>query len=99
MNQELVSSLDWFPTISHIVGIPLVAGLVYDGVENSDAIFHGGVLGEKAPAASNRDYFPYYSSMVDAGPNNTWPPLFAIRDKQFKLHLYTKGASRHATAC
>jgi len=56
VNQELVSSLDWFPTILHIVGIPLAEGVVYDGVENSDAIFHGGVIGEKAATASNREY-------------------------------------------
>jgi hypothetical protein len=28
VNQELTSSLDWFPTLSHIVGIPLKPGVV-----------------------------------------------------------------------
>lgn len=97
VNQELISSLDWFPTLTHIVEIPLNPSVVYDGVENSEAIFHGGVLGEKDPAQSNRKHFPYYSSMIGNGPGGEWPPLFAIRDKQFKLHFYTKGANRPAT--
>jgi hypothetical protein len=119
---------------------------IYDGVENSEAIFHGGVVGEKvhcslcaggivvcsknngcvtvrkhlhhtsqvagsrnraltfcnlpltqARSVSKRVIFPYYSSTVGSGPNGTWPPLLAVRDKQYKLHLYTKGGGRPAT--
>lgn len=29
VNQELLSSLDWFPTLSKLFGVPLVDGVVY----------------------------------------------------------------------
>ena len=44
VNQELLSSLDWYPTIAHLAGFALDPGTVYDGVENSAAILNGGVL-------------------------------------------------------
>ena len=50
-----------------------------------------------APGLSNREFFPYYSSTIGDGPNGTWPPLLAIRDRQYKLHLFTKGGTRPAT--
>lgn len=64
-----------------------------------------------AAAASKRLYFPYYSSHLEAGPGivynstdgtaelteNMWPPLMAVRDKQFKLHVWTYGIKRPST--
>jgi arylsulfatase A-like enzyme len=114
VNQELTSSLDWYPTFASLVGYPLKEGVVYDGIENAEAIFLGGfqdnetyrhgafqsskdLVTQDMVSASKRKYFPYYSSSMITGADGKWPPLVAIRDRQFKLHVMTKGSSRHAT--
>ena len=39
---EVVSSLDLFPTVSHLAGVPLPAGVVYDGRDATDVILGNG---------------------------------------------------------
>ena len=120
VNQELISSLDWYTSIGAMVGYKLRDDIVYDGVENSEAILFGGVLADPNDimattasatpgVSSTRKYFPYYSSHLKLGPGvgygppesataqlngETWPPLMAVRDKQYKLHIWTYGIKR-----
>ena len=56
VNQELTSSLDWFPTFASLVGFELKPGVVYDGVANAEAIFLGGYQdNETDPSMSARE--------------------------------------------
>ena len=56
VNQELTSSLDWFPTFASLVGFELKPGVVYDGVANAEAIFLGGYHdNETDPSMSARE--------------------------------------------
>lgn len=70
-----------------------IEGFFLGGVNRST---HGEPGAESVETLSNREYFPFYSSSFE-GPNGTWPPLMAIRDKQYKLHFWTKGSSRKPT--
>jgi arylsulfatase A len=115
VNQQLIASLDWYPTIAKLAGFKLTPGVVYDGVENSAAILLGGAVeeGGGTERTSRRTYFPYYSSHLKRGPgvlfnasdayasarmvDTVWPPLMAVRDRQFKLHVFTYGVHRPST--
>ena len=88
-------------------GISNPQAIFLGGVQDNATARHGAFQSARelleqdvAPAtrtASKRIYFPYYTSSSTTGPYGEWPPLVAIRDRQFKLHLWTKGSSRHPT--
>ena len=115
VNQQLIASMDWYPSIAKLAGFELTPGTFYDGVENSDAILFGATVEETYGHGnhSQRIYFPYYSSHLKEGPGvvynasdayasatlsgEVWPPLMAVRDKQYKLHVFTYGIKRPST--
>jgi arylsulfatase A len=57
---EIVSSMDVFPTFSAVAGVPLPAGVVYDGRDMSDVLF-------KAGGTSKHDFLFHYGACARNG--------------------------------
>jgi arylsulfatase A-like enzyme len=97
---RLLSSLDWFPTIGFLAGYELPAGVKYDGVDVSAAVFSDApsprrtffyhatdeTLHFQSNVANETGGLPADPSMPDM------PLLMAVRKDQYKLHMYTRGA-------
>mmetsp|Transcript_56321 Transcript_56321/g.180831 ORF Transcript_56321/g.180831 Transcript_56321/m.180831 type:complete len:599 (+) Transcript_56321:53-1849(+) len=72
---EVVSSMDVFPTLSALAGVPLPAGRVYDGRNMADVILH-------AEGRSQHDFLFFYGGCAQKGPS-------AVRHGKWKAHFCT----------
>ena len=104
VNQQLLSSLDWFATLSALAGYTPDPRVPSDSLDVLDSL-----LDPAAP--SPRTLFHYYSTAVTeedvtatkgatppAAENGlALPRLMAVRDARFKLHMWTRGSHRPPT--
>ena len=77
---DIGSQIDLLPTLCHLIGGELPAGLAIDGLDQSDLFLGHG--------PSRRHTFIYFSS-GEIGPAGS--PLEAVRMGAWKLHRYRKG--------
>ena len=83
INRDLVSTLDIFPTICDLVGIPLPNDRTYDGYSLYDYLFNNGAI--------KRDIIYYWPK--DPNPDFGWTKsLHAIRINEYKLHYIIGGS-------
>lgn len=75
---EVVSSMDVFPTVSHLAGASLPADRAYDGKDMSEVLF-------QADGRSKHDFLFFYGSCH--GKNNIRPT--AVRHGKWKAHWCT----------
>jgi hypothetical protein len=80
-SSEIVSSLDVFPTLSALAGIPLPTDRTYDGRDMSDVL-----LQEGEGARSKHDFLFFYG---DCFPNMTYYSVTAVRHGKYKAHYCT----------
>eukprot|EP01062_Namystynia_karyoxenos_P066045 TRINITY_DN60062_c0_g1_i1.p1 TRINITY_DN60062_c0_g1~~TRINITY_DN60062_c0_g1_i1.p1 ORF type:complete len:573 (+),score=172.28 TRINITY_DN60062_c0_g1_i1:106-1719(+) len=71
---EVVSSLDVFPTLSKLAGLPLPTDRVYDGRDASELLLHGG--------PSKHDFLFFYGTAASGVPQ-------AVRYGPYKAHFVT----------
>ena len=74
---EVVSSMDVFPTLSALAGVPLPANRTYDGKDMSDILFGTG--------KSKHDFLFFYNTCSGA---KYWS-VAAVRHAQYKAHWCT----------
>ena len=77
-NQEIMSALDWFPTLGTLAGYVPAADVKHDGYDASGMLFGG----KTSLRLEN-----YYHQSVNSGSGE----LFAVRSGPYKLHFKTAG--------
>jgi arylsulfatase A-like enzyme len=83
----IVSSTDYFPTITKLAGIPAPAGVRFDGLDQSEA-WLGGTLRRDAPLFWEYGRKPKGYRYPKAGDKS---PNVAVRDGDWKLLLNADG--------
>eukprot|EP01006_Ploeotia_vitrea_P006632 TRINITY_DN14191_c0_g1_i1.p1 TRINITY_DN14191_c0_g1~~TRINITY_DN14191_c0_g1_i1.p1 ORF type:complete len:520 (-),score=35.32 TRINITY_DN14191_c0_g1_i1:66-1625(-) len=78
--EDVVSSLDIYPTVAHLAGVPMPSGRKYDGTNISPLL----KTGEQNPAP--HDFFYYYATL----PTYPHSRINAVRYKQYKVHFQTR---------
>ena len=87
VNQQLLSSLDWFATLAHLGGYtPPASARPSDSLNLASALLH-----PEDASASPREFFHYYSTMEvdELSGGLTRPRLMAVRNQRYKMHRFT----------
>jgi arylsulfatase A len=100
VNRGISASLDWFPTVASLAGVPLPANVPLDGMDLSPMLFaaagRGGTAAQLRAAPSPRDFFAYHTTKGAPRLPDGGPGLMAFRKGGWKIHWYTQGS--HCTS-